>query len=805
MQPLSKFIIHLLEMNMLGFNRKIILIFWVFLMALGCTPTPDSEGVKHTITIVPAESEAFPPIFRGYEGYVPKSALEFPDFRPAFPLPAERLMGKADGHSPMDKNPEYYAITIPTKTIEPNVTGMVEWEAMQILLLTISGDALPAQVDEGLAQMIYSASYEAGVDSYLIYDSQNHKNTIVNILNGMGMTNSAFSKVHWVQIPYETIWAIDYGPFPVKNPSNDIAFIDFRYYDGRPIDDAIPTRFGHETLDIDTFRMPLGFEGGNLQMDSHGTCYTTQGVLWFNQNYSEQEIKQLLSDYVGCTQTVIISPLEDEGTTHIDMFFKLVDDNTIILGQYTSEQDPGNKQALDNNAQILSQVMLPDGTSPTVIRLPMPSNRGCVDQDYWALEAFCDDSSDCPNGYTCVNRAVWRTYINSTFVHGPTGKVNLWPTYDGEEHFEDQALEIWQEAMPEWNHQKVPSDRIISWGGAMHCISRTVPAGNLTRWVQPGSCSGDSCSPATNTGYDGSCDVTTGCSGPKWECEFNLCESDPCQGITYQGCCTDEGNLRFCENLQIEEWDCGNQGCGWVNQGYYNCGGSAQPPMEFPIDCPSACIPDCAGKSCGPDGCGRTCGSCGVGEVCQSSTCVPAAVGCNGVTPEGCCDGAIVKYCQDDSLVERNCGTPDNCGWDDQANHYDCDQTGSGPSEFPLSCGGGPGSCEGTPTTGACDGNTLQVCTDDGVLFEQQCEECCGWIEAAGYFDCLTGVACESAGDNGTGPADAGSGSGSGSSSGCSATPSGSSQPASPLFLLLFLLVLQRMRREKSPAFRRLT
>ena len=178
---------------------------------------------------------------------------------------------------------------------------------------------------------------------------------------------------------------------------------------------------------------------------------------------------------------------------------------------------------------------------------------------------------------------------------------------------------------------------------------------------------------------------------------------------------------------------------------------------------------------------------------------------CDGISYQGCCEGPFVKYCEGGTLLQRNCGTPDNCGWDDQANRYDCDQTGSGPPEFPLACGANPNTCDGIPTTGECNGNTLRVCTSDDNLHEQECSECCGWLEAAGYFDCLTGVACESVGGDGSGPADAGPGNGSGSSGGCSAAPNGNSQPVSPLFILVLGLFVCRLKRRRSPDFRQLS
>jgi len=65
--------------------------------------------------------------------------------------------------------------------------------------------------------------------------------------------------------------------------------------------------------------------------------------------------------------------------------------------------------------------------------------------------------------------------------------------------------------------------------------------------------------------------------------------------------------------------------------------------------------------------------------------------GCGDLTYEGCCDGDILQYCENNQIVSAACSN--SCGWDASNNYYDCEQTGVDPSgEFPLSCYGG---CDG--------------------------------------------------------------------------------------------------------------
>ena len=797
------------------------------LFSTGCQR--ENQPSEHTVIRVDAP-EKLPLRFKGYEGQLPIGALEFPEMLPAYRLPSERKIGnKADQWDDYRAQyPERYAITIPTGDVDPNARGMVEWEEMQALLLTASGGDLPDEVDQGLADMIAGSIRTAGTDVYVVYTSESHRNRITNMMESSPVSGSGDGQVNWINMEHGTIWMIDYAPFPMKSSNNDIAFLDFRYYHPRAIDDGLPTRLGHEVFGIDTFRMPINFEGGNLQVDSQGTCYVTQGLLYFN-SWSEDELKEMFKNYINCDRLVIVAPLEDEGTTHIDMFFKLVDDHTVVLGSYTSDQDSGNSTLLDNNQEILEAVALPDEQPVVVHRMPMPDNN---------------------------NRNVWRTYINSTFVAGPAGKVNLWPTFNVQEDLEDEALAMWETLMPDWTHQKIEANTIITWGGAMHCISRTVQAGNLNRWVAQGTCGGETCEPGNDLGYDGSCDVTTGCSGPKWLCDKNDCQPDACQGFSFEGCCKD-GNLHFCENNEYKIWECNNQQCGWdVQKEYYNCGLSGEGPPEFPIECPGeeTCEPKCDGRACGDDGCGGSCGSCGDDETCVEGTCIFEVKDCESLTFEGCCENGAVWWCEQGEPQVKLCET--ECGWDEGNARYGCGFQGDGPAEYPPTCPGvcvpecdgttcGDDGCGGTcgcsdgascnsglclpddgtcgdiPAQGQCSGADLFSCNLDGTLEIGTCGECCAWNRDLGVFDCMTGDAClpceascegVSCGSDGCGgtcgscgdeftcsagacvdPATLNKG-----SSGCAATTDAKTSSEAAGFVLLSILGLVLFRRRKS-------
>lgn len=170
----------------------------------------------------------------------------------------------------------------------------------------------------------------------------------------------------------------------------------------------------------------------------------------------------------------------------------------------------------------------------------------------------------------------------------------------------------------------------------------------------------------------------------------------PCGNITYAGCCTSDGVIKYCENGQLKEMDCKKNGppnekvCGWdAEYGFYNCGYiGADPSGTYPYLCPGeTCKPKCDGKECGSDECGGECGKCPEGTVCGANFKCDGKP-CGKVPFQGCCDGNTVVWCEYNFLHFSKCDTKP-CGWKGGPGDgiYECGYSGSDPSGmFPKSC-----------------------------------------------------------------------------------------------------------------------
>jgi MYXO-CTERM domain-containing protein len=211
---------------------------------------------------------------------------------------------------------------------------------------------------------------------------------------------------------------------------------------------------------------------------------------------------------------------------------------------------------------------------------------------------------------------------------------------------------------------------------------------------------------------------------------------------------------------------CGPDGCGGTcgecDEGFY-CSGVGQ--------CTDECLGSCNGKECGDDGCGESCGSCDGGFHCSQGQC---HLDCDGIPWEGCCDGAVLYYCDDGNLVTQQCEKNPACGW--KGEFYDCGTEGNEAPDglFPISCDGycepkcqdkvcgndgcggscgecGDGEacvkgecvvsqCQGLPYEGCCAPDNVLWWCENAQLKDLSCtgKGPCGWNANEGYYNCAT-------------------------------------------------------------------
>ncbi|KAA3630171.1 MAG: T9SS C-terminal target domain-containing protein [Bacteroidetes bacterium] len=338
---------------------------------------------------------------------------------------------------------EYSGIIDPP---EAPVRAMAEWEEMQAIVVTWRS------YKPILAEIVQAAKEEVRV---VIVNS--NLNLCQSELTDFGVDWQS-GNVEFLQAPSNSVWIRDYGANPVYlNDVDSLALVDWIYNRPRPLDDVVPDAVG------DYFGLPvystieapydLTHPGGNNFSDGMGTNFSSKLVLdengvnnqWGTSNHTEEGVDSIMEQFYGINRYIKFDNLPYDGIHHIDMHMKLLNEETLLVGEYP-EGVPDREQIELNTQYLLDNFTTPFGTPYKVVRIPMPPQYG----EY--------PSAGAP----------LRTYVNSFIVN----KTVLLPTY--EEQYDTTALRIWGEAMPGYNIVGINCNSIINSGGAIHCIVKEV-------------------------------------------------------------------------------------------------------------------------------------------------------------------------------------------------------------------------------------------------------------------------------------------------------------------------------------------
>ncbi len=332
---------------------------------------------------------------------------------------------------------------------------MAEWEELQAVVITwTSFSAI-------LAEIVRAVRQECEVIIVC-----NNKVTVQNYLNGKGVDWS--SNVSFVEGPYNSIWVRDYGPNTVyQNDVDSLYLVDWIYNRPRPKDDLLPSLVGNfmnlPVLGTTTAPEDLVHTGGNFMSDGLGTAFSSNLVLQENgpnnnygfSNHSEAEVDEIMFNYMGVDSYIKMTNLPFDLIHHIDMHMKLIDEETLIVGEYPAGTADG-PQIEANLQYVLDNFTSRFGTPFRVIRVPMPP----------------DNSNKFPH----QGGDYW-TYANALIAN----RTVIVPTYSLKH--DTTALRIWREAMPGYTVTGINCESIIPLSGALHCITKEVGVNDPLRIV----------------------------------------------------------------------------------------------------------------------------------------------------------------------------------------------------------------------------------------------------------------------------------------------------------------------------------
>lgn len=342
----------------------------------------------------------------------------------------------ASGHLFLQRTP---GPSVSTNAPNYPVRSMAEWEEVQALC--ISWHSRPAILKEiaRYAQeecdVIIFCSDSTAVKSYL-----------------QQSPSVSLQRIRFLQKPTNTIWMRDYGSVSIyKYDVDSLMLVDWQYNRANRIqDDEAPFHLA-DFIQLPLFstsgqQSKLTNVGGNFMTDGLGRGFSSELVLQDNPQLSEAQIDQRMRDFMGIHQYIKMPTLPFDGIHHIDMHLKLLDEETLLVGEYPDGVADG-PQIEANLQYILQQYHSYFGKRYEVIRIPMPPDQ---------YGRYPDQGG------------FYRTYTNSVFIN----KTLLVPLY--EERYDTTALRILEEALPGYKIRGIDCNSLIPALGAIHCITKGV-------------------------------------------------------------------------------------------------------------------------------------------------------------------------------------------------------------------------------------------------------------------------------------------------------------------------------------------
>jgi agmatine deiminase len=318
------------------------------------------------------------------------------------------------------------------------VRNAAEWEEIDYLCITWTS------YTGMLRDIIRAAQTECRV--YIICTDSN------TVKSNLTSNNVPLTNLHFKQAPYNSVWIRDYGPNTVyTNDVDSLLLVDWKY--NRPTrvrDDTLPSVIGND-LGIPVYLTTVApndiiHTGGNWMSDGLGTAFSSNLVVTENPNHTIPEIDTIHKKFLGIDRYVKMTVLPYDGIHHIDMHIKLLDEETLLVGEYPQNISDG-PQIEANIQYILSNFTSAFGTPYKIIRIPMPPEQ---------------------NGTWPSQGGDYLTYVNASFIN----KTIIVPQYY--QQYDTTALRIWRQSCPGYNVVGINSNASIPASGSLHCITHEV-------------------------------------------------------------------------------------------------------------------------------------------------------------------------------------------------------------------------------------------------------------------------------------------------------------------------------------------
>ncbi|GAB1420750.1 hypothetical protein MASR2M15_08670 [Anaerolineales bacterium] len=315
-----------------------------------------------------------------------------------------------------------------------------QWEAMEKVL--ISWGIIYPGLWEMHAQMAEAISMVADVE--ILVPNELWARAVYTYL--ALRKQAKLDAIHFTLIKTNDIWIRDYGPIIGFDPSGQRVASNARYAvlpQYPQADDDGMSEAWASLYQIPVQSINLDTEGGNLWTDGQGTLIMSEQLFYSNRYYDRDRMLAYLHELYDFEKLIITPRLTLEETGHIDLLVKLISPNQLLISEASSRS---TATLLRKARAILEAETNAQGQQYEIIPLPTPS---------LYLNWF--------------TYSIRRAYTNALTVNGRV----LVPVFGIRE--DEQALRVYEQAMPDYEIIPIESAKGSNGGGAVHCMTKEVP------------------------------------------------------------------------------------------------------------------------------------------------------------------------------------------------------------------------------------------------------------------------------------------------------------------------------------------
>ncbi|OYU96205.1 MAG: hypothetical protein CFE21_07280 [Bacteroidetes bacterium B1(2017)] len=368
------------------------------------------------------------------------------------------------------------------KMVPNNIVLPGEFEESQAVAISWSFDydanGNPTGVDlttvygDVSAQLADAIQKECTVWIRVLYNGDTTK-----ILNFMTARGTPLKNYKFMVTSGDDWWTRDYGPMAFYSKNLDsIGFVDMKYYDGRDYDNVFPAQMA-AAMGYENYVTQLNSEGGNLMGDGYGRLFFSDVIPTINGEngvhsspWSQQQTFDTLRQIFNTPDLSNLVSLKcDGGTGHIDLYVKLMDEQSLIVAQYPSQITANDKQIIEDNYQYLLGLKSTYGRPFRIFRVEHPTDDN-GNHTVRTCNQLNNDARNFINGLT-VNGS----FIFPSYYDGKTGNAA--------QHA--RIMAYYKKLFPGYKIVPIDSRDLSPLGGAIHCITMQIPVEDPIRFWHP--------------------------------------------------------------------------------------------------------------------------------------------------------------------------------------------------------------------------------------------------------------------------------------------------------------------------------